>query len=70
MLLGVRKAKRKNQKKEKTETYVDQVGQVALTQVAQHGRLVQLRQCGHVLAFVVLGWVLRLHVVLDDRALL
>ena len=44
--------------------YVDQFGDVSRLEVVKHGRLVEVREVGHVLAPLKLGWVDLLHLIL------
>lgn len=48
-------------------THVDHPGRVAPAQVEQHGRLVEVRQHGHVFDHVILGRVHLLHVTVLHR---
>lgn len=48
-------------------TNVDHPGRVTVLEVVQHGRLVQVRQHGHVLDPVELGGVHRIHILWFDH---
>lgn len=53
-----------------SNTYIDQFGIVALTQVVQHGGVVQIRQVGHVFHFLKLGRIDRMTLLFLERLFL